>query len=412
MMSLIFLGCFILLALLLEAFFSGSEIAFISASRPKLYKKAKENLPNALLAKFLIAKPERLFSTTVVGTNLFMNLTTTLVTLFTIKHYGLDNSWISAVILTPFILVFGEFIPKYIARSRADDLVLKLARPLTFASAVLSPLTRIFGFYAKVLKIILGESTDKSFFLTREEIQAALPSSRGSDVTQAERRLISRILNFNQMTVKEMYRPLIEVIAIEQNQNLYEAIQLFSESGHSRMPVYDERIDSIVGVIQGFDCLRAADLSQPIKTVMQAALFVPESKPVDELLSELKVHPMAIVVNEFGGADGIITMEDVMEEVVGEIEDEYDEPPQLYRRISENAFIVSARIEMDDLIDLIKVKLPLDEDYQTLGGYLLKHMQKIPKKWDSTVIDGVEFIIQSATPRSIEEVYLIVHQHP
>jgi CBS domain containing-hemolysin-like protein len=411
MISFIFLGFFVFLALLLEAFFSGSEIAFISASRPKLYKKAKENIPNALLAKFLIANPERLFSTTVVGTNLFMNLTTTLVTLFTIKRYGLDNGWVSAVILTPLVLIFGEFIPKYIARAKADELILKLARPLTFASAVLAPLTRIFGYYAQFLKYLLGENTDKSFFLSREEIQAALPTSRGSDVTQAERRLISRILNFNQMTVKEMYRPLIEVIAIEQNQSLLEAVQAFSESGHSRLPVYDERIDTIVGVIQGFDCLKASDLTNPVKSAMQPALFVPESKPVDELLSDLKLHPMAIVVNEFGGADGIITMEDVMEEVVGEIEDEYDEPPQLYRRISEHAYIVSARIEMADLSELIRVNLPLDEDYQTLGGYLLKHMQKIPKKWDSTVIGGVEFIVQSATDRSIEEVYLIVHQH-
>lgn len=412
MMPLVGLGFFVLIALLLEAFFSGSEIAFISASRPKLYKKAKENIPNALLAKFLIAKPERLFSTTVVGTNLCMNLVTTLVTLYTIQRYGIDNGWISAVLLTPLILIFGEFIPKYIARSRADDLVLRLARPLSFASVVLSPLTKVFGFYAKLLKALLGENTDKSFFLSREEIQAALPSSRGSDVTQAERKLIARILNFNQMTVKEMFRPLIEVIAVEQDQPLAEAVRLFTESGHSRLPVYEERIDNIVGVIQGFDCLRAADLQQPVKSAMQPALFVPESKPVDELLSELKTRPMAIVVNEFGGADGIITMEDVMEEVVGEIEDEYDEPPQLYRKISENTFIVSARMEMDDLRELLRLPLPSDEDYQTLGGFLLKHMQKIPKKWDSTLIDGVEYIIQSATDRSIEEVYLIVHQRP
>jgi CBS domain containing-hemolysin-like protein len=246
MISLVILGVFVFLVLVLEAFFSGSEIAFISASRPKLYKKAKENIPNALLAKFLIAKPERLFSTTVVGTNLCMNLLTTVVTLFTIDRYGLDKGWISAVILTPIILIFGEFIPKFIARSKADDLVLKLAKPLTLASVALSPLTKIFGFYAKLLKALLGENTDKSFFLSREEIQAALPSSRGSDVTQSERRLISRILHFNQMTVKEMYRPLIEVIAIEQNQSLTEAVQVFSDSGHSRMPVYDERIDKIV----------------------------------------------------------------------------------------------------------------------------------------------------------------------
>jgi len=199
----------VVLTLAAEAFFSGSEIAFISASRPKLYKKAKENIPNALLAKFLIAKPERLFSTTVVGTNLCMNLITAVVTLVIIRRFGVEQGWLSAFLLTPLILVFGEFIPKIIARNRADELVLKLAKPLNFASVILSPLTKIFGLYARLLKNLLGESTDKSFFLSREEIQAALPSSRGSDVTQSERKLISKILDFNQMTVKEVFRPLI-----------------------------------------------------------------------------------------------------------------------------------------------------------------------------------------------------------
>jgi len=202
------------------------------------------------------------------------------------------------------------------------------------------------------------------------------------------------------------------MVAVEQNQTLLEAIKIIHESGHSRLPVYEERIDKIVGVIQGFDCICAPQLGILVKEIMKAPLFVPDSKPVDELLDELKTQPMAIVVNEFGGAEGMITLEDVVEEVVGEIEDEYDEQPQLYRQISDNAFLVSARMEMDVLKDLIKISYPPSEDYQTLGGFLLKHMQKIPKKWDSTLIDGVEYIIQSATERSIEEVYLIVHNRP
>ena len=119
---------------------------------------------------------------------------------------------------------------------------------------------------------------------------------------------------------------------------------------------------------------------------------------------------MAIAVNEYGGAEGIITMEDVMEEVVGEIEDEYDEPPRLYRKISENSFIVNARIEIDDLKELLRIPIPESDDYQTLAGFLLMRTQKIPKKWDSTIIDGVEYVVQSATDRSIEEVYIIIHK--
>jgi CBS domain containing-hemolysin-like protein len=229
-------------------------------------------------------------------------------------------------------------------------------------------------------------------------------------VTAAERQLIERVLEFNRISVKEMLRPLIEVVAIEETQTVEEAVKLLVESGHSRIPVYQERIDRIVGVLSTLHCLNAPDLKAPIKSIMESAYFVPDSQSLDDLYVELKTRPMAIAVNEFGGAEGIITMEDVMEEIVGEIEDEYDDPPKLYHRMGENTYIVNARIEMDDLEDILKLSLPQDDDYQTLGGFLLKKMQKIPKKWDSIVIDQVEYVVQSATDRAIEEVYIIVHK--
>jgi putative hemolysin len=408
-MPFLLLCTFILIFTLIEGFFSGSEIAFISASRPRIFRRAKEKKPNAELAKSLISSPEHLFSTTVVGTTLAINCSTTLATLYLIRRYGYAKEWMNLAFLTPVILILGEFIPKMLARSKADDVVLKVARPLYISSLVLFPFTKTLSFFAQLLKRTLRESPEKSFFLSREEIKAALPASRGSDVTPSERVLIERILEFGKSTVKEMLRPLIEIVAIEENETLEDAVRLFTESGHSRMPVYQERVDRIVGVIQGFDVLQAKDLKMPVKAAMQSAFFVPESKPVDELLLELRTRPMAIAVNEYGGAEGIITMEDVMEEIVGEIEDEYDEPPRLYHRIGENSYIVNARMEVDDLRDLLQIPVPKDDDYQTLGGFLLKRMQKIPKKWDSTVIDGVEYVVQSATDRSIEEVYIIVH---
>lgn len=409
MIAILYPILLILIFITLEAFFSGSEIAFLSASRPRLFRRAKEKDPDALLAKTLLNKPERLFSTSVAGTVLCISASSVIGTLTIFHFFGHEKDWLNFVFLTPLILVFGEFVPKMVARIKADKLILQLARPIYWASIVLYPVTKLLSLYAQTLKMVLGESPDKSFFLSREEIKAALPASRGSDVTPSERYLIERILEFGKITVKEMLRPLIDIVAIEENEPMTRAVKLFSESGHSRLPVYRERIDKIVGVIQGWDCLKAEDLSKPVKVAMQPALYVPESKPLDELLSELKSRPMAIAVNEYGGAEGIVTMEDVMEEIVGEIEDEYDEPPKLYRKISENSFIVSARMEIDDLRQGLNIPIPQDDDYQTLAGFLLKRMQKIPKKWDSTVIDGVEYVIQSATDRSVEEVYIIIH---
>lgn len=412
MIELVLLVALLALCLGIEAFFSGSEIAFISANRPKILRLAKENSLSATLAKNLISRPELLFSTTVMGTTLAVNLSTTVATLYLIAHFGYSKEWLNLVFLSPVICILGEFIPKMTGRAYADQLALRLSKPLLFCSFVLYPFTSALSLYARVLKRIFGESGAKSFFLSREEIQAALPASRGTDVTPSERMLIRRILDFGKMTAREMLRPLIDVVAVEENATIGEAVRLFSESEHSRIPVYQGRIDLIVGVLQGFDCLGAKDLAAPVKTFMQPAFFIPESKPVDELLLELRTRPMAIAVNEFGGAEGIVTMEDVIEEIVGEIEDEYDEPPRLYHQIGENSFIVNARMEVDDLRELLKIPIPKDDDYQTLAGFLLKRMQKIPKKWDSTVIDGVEYIVQAATNRSIEEVYIIVHGKP
>ncbi len=396
--------------ILIEAFFSGSEITFVSASRPKILRKAKEKNARALLVKQMLSQPERLFATTVLGTTLAISCTTTIATLFLLKHSEEHGEWISLAVLTPLILIFGEFIPKMAGRANADAAIYKLAIPLNYASRILYPFTIGLSFYAKVLKFILGEGSHKSFFLSREEIKASLPGSRGTDVTQSERVLIERILEFGKITVKEMLRPLIDVVAIEENEPLSEAVRMFTESGHSRLPVYSERIDRIVGVIQGFDCLKSNELNKSVKSAMQEALFVPESKPIEELLSELKSRPMAIVVNEYGGAEGIITMEDVMEELVGEIEDEFDEPDRMYRQINQNSYVVAARMEIFDIKEQLKINIPENESYQTLAGYLLEKMQKIPKKWDAIVIDGIEYVIQSSTDRSIEEVYIIIHE--
>jgi len=407
-LSIVLLALGLIILLMLEAFFSGSEMAFISASRPKLFRKAKEKNAEAIRAKNMLNRPETLFSTTIVGTTLAITTATTVTTLFTIEHFGYNLVWVNLIFLTPLILIFGEFVPKTIGRIQADSLILVLARPLQVFSRIFTPLTAALSLYAQLLKKITSENPERGFFLSREELKAALPASQGSDVTSAERLLIERILESGQITVREILCPLIRVIAIEETQTIRDAIALLTESRHSRLPVYQERVDNIVGLIHGFDCLKANDLSQPVKTIMQTPLYVPESRPLQELLDELKLRPMAIAVNEYGGAEGILTMEDVMEEIVGEIEDEYDEPPKLYRKIGEHSYVVNAKMEISQIQEQLHLDLPESDDYQTLAGFLLQRMQKIPKKWDSTIIDGVEYVVQAASDRSIEEVYVTI----
>ena len=408
-MTLPLLIFLVVLLLLIEGFFSGSEIAFVSTNKPKILRMAKEGHREAIVVKKLLENPEQLFSTTVVGSLLCVTTATTLTTIYIVKHVGYHGEWLNLVLLSPMILLFGEFIPKMIGRLKADTMVFWIAQPITVISFVLSPITRVLGIYIYAVKATFGGMGGKSFFLSREEIKAALPKSRGTDVTPSERRLVSKILDFQTVTVKEVLCPLIEVVAIEKNQTLKNAMEVFAETKHSKIPVFEERVDRIVGVIYLIDCLTPEDWEIAVEKVMRVAYFVPESMRVSDVFDDLKIHQLAIAVNEFGGADGILTLEDVIEEIVGDIEDEYDELPKMIYQVGPHAFLVNARIELDELREWVGSGPTKDGDYQTLAGYLLKKMQKIPKKWDSITVDQIEYIIQSATDRSIEEVYVIIH---
>jgi len=406
------LGSAVTVLIALEAFFSGSEIAFVSANRARLLRLAKEDRPDARMAKSLISRPEQLFATTVLGTSLAMSATSVVCTLFLTARLGSYGEWANFLALTPLVLLFGEFLPKAICRKHADQIVLRLGKALKICGIALYPATRLLAAYTSFLNRILGVPQARSFLFSREEIKGALPASRGSDITASERELLFRILEFRKRTAKDMLRPLIDVVAIEEANSIGEAVKRFNESGHSRIPVYRDRVDNIVGLVSIFDCLRAPALEAPVAEIMQPPLFIPDSKPVGELLEELRNLPMAVAVDEYGGAKGILTREDVIEEIVGEIEDEYDEPPRLYHQISENAYVVNARMEIKEIRQQLEIPIPEGEDYQTLGGFLLKRMQKIPRKWESTVVDGVEYVVQVATDRSIEEVYVVIHRRP
>jgi magnesium and cobalt transporter len=272
-----------------------------------------------------------------------------------------------------------------------------------------SPITKFFNLYAKFLKNIFGMGTHKDFFLSREEIKAAIPTSRESDVTANEQLLIERIFEFDQKKIKDILRPLIEVIAIEETKTVKEGLKLIIESGHSRLPVYRERIDNIVGLLVAFDCLKAEDLQKPIHQLMQPAFFVPESKNAEELLDELKSKPMAIAVNEFGGAEGIITQEDVVEEIVGEIDDEHDtDDDSAFIRSQGDSFIVKALTPVEDFNAYFQATLS-DERADTVGGLVMMELGRLPKGGETVDLDRFHFRVLRADNRRIHLLETSLH---
>lgn len=399
----------ILIFLLMEAFFSGSEIGVISADQIKLRHEAAKGSRGAKLALDMLKKPEWLLATTLVGTNIAVVSNTTIVTALMIELFGEQNSWFAIVLVAPLIWIFGEIVPKSIFQQSANIITPYTIFLLRLFSFLFSPLIILFTLTTRLLTWSFGRKAQNPFTL-REQILTMLqmPAAEG-DIQPVEKDMIQRIFSFSETTAYEIMIPLIDVAAIEQGAACEEAISLASAKAHIRLPVYAERVDKVVGVLNALELLDV-EAHKPIMPFIRDVRYVPASKNINELLLDLRKDgdTVAVVVDEFGGAAGLVTMEDIMEEVVEEIEDEYDsdeKPLQWVRKISKREFIVSARIEVDSLEEELDIQLPKG-NYATLAGFILEKSGEIPAPGTVVKISGITFTIERSTPQAIQEVRL------
>ena len=395
------------LCLLAEGFFSGSEIGVVSADQMKLRHQAANGSRGAQLALSMLKKPEWLLSTTLVGTNIAVVTNTTLMTALMIELFGEQASWLAIVIVAPLIWIFGEIVPKSVFQQRADTITPIVIFPLKIASYVFWPILIVFSLLTRMLTRLFG-GMGQSPFTLREQIITMLemPAEKG-DIDASESDMIRRLFSFSETTIEEAMVPLIDVVAIDKSLNRREALDLAARHHHVRLPVYEERVDRVVGMLHVLDLL-GLDADQPIASDIRPVRFVPESMSNRELLLEFRQERdvVAVVVDEFGGATGLITIEDIMEEVVEDIEDEYDareKPTQWIRKLSDREYLVSARIEIDALEEKLSVQLP-EGDYLTLAGFLLGKTRSIPSAGALIEAGELTFIVERATPQAIQEV--------
>lgn len=397
----------ILIFLLMEGFFSGSEIGVVSADQMKLRHDAAKGSRGAKLALEMLKKPEWLLSTTLVGTNIAVVSNTTIVTALMIELFGEQNSWLAIILVAPLIWIFGEIVPKSIFQQRANTITPRAIFLLRLFSYIFYPILTVFTLITRLLTWSSGQKTQNPFIL-REEILTTLqmPVAEG-DIQPVEKDMIQRIFSFSETTAYEVMIPLIDVAAIEQGVTCGEAIALAHAEAHIRLLVYAERVDKVVGVLNALELLDV-EPHKPIKSFIRDVRFVPPSKDISELLLDLRKDgdTVAVVVDEFGGAAGLVTMEDIMEEVVEEMEDEYDgdeKPVQWVRKISKKDYIVSARIEIDSLEEELGIQLPKGK-YATLAGFLLEKSGEIPAPGAVIKRKGITFTIERSTPQAIQEV--------
>jgi CBS domain containing-hemolysin-like protein len=397
----------ILVCLLLEGFFSGSEIGVISADQIKLRHDAAKGSRGARMALDMLKNPEWLLSTTLVGTNIAVVTNTTVATALMMDLFGQTGRWYAIGLIAPLIWIFGEIVPKSVFQQRADAVTPRAILFLRFASYLFYPLLAVFTFITGLFTRVFGKP-DRNLFTLREEMLTMIQMpAQGSDIHSVEKTMIKRLFDFTETTAYDVMVPLIDVVAIERNATCGEAVSLAGEMAHVRLPVYEQQVNKVVGYLNALELI-GVEPNQPIKPHVQTVRFVPTSKNISELLIDFRRDDdaVAVVVDEFGGALGIITIEDVMEEVVEEIEDEYDikvKPTQWVRRVSSKEFIVSARIEVDTLEREVGLHLPKGK-YATLAGFLLEKAGEIPTPGTMIKASGISFTIEQSTPQAITEV--------
>lgn len=397
----------VLLALLFEAFFSGSEIAMIAINRIRMKQKADEGNQAAQSVLDLLQTPERLFSTTSLGTNLSMVTGSAIFTAYMVSQLGRAGEWLAMLILSPIILFCAEIVPKMISQNRPNAIMLVMVKPLNFFFNLFSPVINFFTHTSSfITNMIMGKKGETEKTLSRDQIRQVLSlDSQAVELDPAERKMIHKIFNFGEINVEQCMVPLIRITAINDTASIQEALEIANESGFSRLPVFHERMYNLIGILNTFDLIDKPVDESPISDLVRPAHYVPPNKKIDDLLRELQqggLH-MAIVVDEHGGCIGIVTIEDLLEEIVGEIEDEYDKPEKGYEHYADGGYLIDADMEINVLNDTLNLDLPTG-DYETLAGLAIHHLEKVPLPGEQVVVNGYRLTIKEANKRKIQSI--------
>jgi putative hemolysin len=417
--SWLYVVTFIVL-LMMSAFFSGSESAYFSLSEFDLerLKDEKEKSGSTKRILSLLDKPRRLLLSILVG-NTVVNVAAATVAAFFIGHTirkgviaGHTGILLEIVIVTFIILVFSEVSPKIFAIKQSLKFARFVSFPLKMTILIIGPVTIVFEKIASGFSNLLHVRKELPF-VNEEELKTFIDigEERGT-LDKTEREMIHSIFEFRETMVKEVMIPRIDMHCIEKNIPIKDVLTLVKEKGHSRIPVYHEKVDDIIGILFVKDLLPFLSGKKEVptlETLVRKPYFVPESKLIDELLKEFqqeRIH-MAIVVDEYGGTAGLVTLEDVIEEIVGEIRDEYDREKPLIQKIDDSSWLIDAKINIEELNDRLGFEIPTEEDYESLGGFIFSLTGSIPEEKQAVEYANLRIYIEKVQGRRIKRVRIV-----
>jgi len=391
----------LVLLLLLSAFFSGSETALLAANKLRLRQMHEEGNPRAGTVRRLLEEPGRVLTALLVGNNIVNIAATVMATAMAVALWGTQRGPLYALVgMTLLLLIVGEITPKTFAAKYADRLAMWVGRPISWLTVLLSPVIRVLSVLSNLLLRPLGGRVNlASPLVTEEEIRLLVKMGEEEGVIQEdEREMIHSIFEFGDTVVREVMVPRIDMVSVADTDTVADALRVVREEGHSRLPVYHESIDQLVGIVHVKDLITYVQdgrESAPVKDAARPAYFIPESKPLDSLFREMrrkKVH-MAIVVDEYGGTAGLVTIEDLLEEIVGPILDEYDVEEKLLEVVNENVAVVDGRLSLEEVNEQLGLDLPVGQ-VDTIGGFVYSLLGHVPSQGETVAYDGVELFVE------------------
>jgi putative hemolysin len=400
----------LIILILCTAFFSASETALFAANRVALRQRQVQGDRRARMAYALLNRASELLTTLLAGNTMATVGATVIATSIALSLLGRGGEWVAFLGTTFILLILAEIAPKTLAARHADRMALAVAGPIHAVMRLFIPLIRVMSIVATALvRPFGGHITPRAPLVTEEQLRFLVEVGEKEGVLEEEEReMIHSIFEFGDTVVREVMRPRVDIAAVPADVTINAALGLMTERGHSRLPVYEGSIDHIVGVVYIRDlipALRQGRLDQRVTEVQRPPFFVPETKKVDDLFREMqqKKVSMAIVLDEYGGTAGLVTVEDLLEEIVGEIQDEYDFEEKPIQLINDRTAVINARIHIEDVNQLLGLELPVDE-VDTVAGLVYSLLGRVPAQGETVSLPGAELRVEKTLGQRITKV--------
>lgn len=396
---------FLITSLFAVAFFTGTETAFITANRVRLKMFEHQKVVGASLANHYLTHIEKVLSSTLVARVLFSVVFATLLSGLFAQLFGRNSILVDTLIASTVIVFAADVLTKPLFRELADYAVLVCAPSLRVFRIMVFPAILFSEWVARRFSAMFGASLPNTTdFYRKQDFEVLLRENILAETQQKDVEIISNVLAISDVRVRECMVPRTEIVAIEKSATIKEVQQQFTTSGYSRLPVFDETIDKIIGIVSVQDLFKKP---KSLESITKEVMFVPETKKSVELLTEFLQtgQSTAVVVDEFGGTAGLVTAEDLIEELVGDIQDEYDQDDEVFRALSENTYLLSGRLEIERINEKFGLGIPKG-DYETLAGYILANCGRIPKQGEIITIEPFSITISKASRTKIDVVKL------